>query len=120
MTQLCGVFIFFAGLWMVSVFGNYGHLEEWAKVRQYKVILYAIIFGAFSILTLYYGIRHKDDAIRDTGIVTLLLNIYTRYFEYFWDNTNKGLFFLLLGLSFYMIGRWLEKQKRYADKVSGA
>ena len=39
----------------------------------------------------------------------MLINIYTRYFEYFWDVTDKALFFIILGLSFWLIGRKAEK-----------
>jgi len=46
------------------------------------------------------------------ALLFLLLNLYTRYFEYFWDVTNKGIFFTILALSFWLIGKKLEQYRR--------
>ena len=32
------------------------------------------------------------------------LNLYTRFFELFWDNLHKAVFFALLAASFWYIG----------------
>lgn len=112
LTYLSGLLMFLAGLWAVSVFGNYGHIDAWTKVRQTQVIGYAIIFALFSIGAFFRGVKQRDDVTRDVGVLFLLLNLYTRYFEYFWDNTNKGLFFLVLAVSFYIVGRWLDKRRQ--------
>ena len=66
------------------------------------------------MVALYLGVRYKDDIARDLGIVFLLINFYSRYFEFFWDTLHKGLFFLLLAVSFYFIGRWIEKRRKEA------
>ncbi|MBL4678753.1 MAG: hypothetical protein JKY70_21555, partial [Mucilaginibacter sp.] len=34
---------------------------------------------------------------------------YTKYFEYFWESTNKTIFFAILALSFWLVGRKAEK-----------
>lgn len=111
-TYLSGLLIFLTGMWTVSIFGNYGHLDEWAQVRQSRVMVFALVSGVFSVIIFYLGIRLKDNITRDIAVLFLLLNLYTRYFEYFWDHTNKGLFFLLLAISFYAVGRWLNKRKQ--------
>ena len=103
--------ILFTGLWGVSIFGNYNDLSEWAKVRQSQVLVYGLIFGLAAAASFWLGIKYKDDAARDMGIFFLLANLYTRYFEFFWDNMNKGIFFVILAASFYGVGRWLEKKR---------
>ncbi|MFN4248189.1 MAG: hypothetical protein ACK4EY_10725 [Flavipsychrobacter sp.] len=108
---LAGLIIFFTGLWSVSIFGNYNSLAKWAEVRQTQVIIYAIVFAVTGIASFLLGIKYKENAARDIGIIALLTNLYTRYFEYFWDSTNKGIFFLILALSFWFIGKRLEKFK---------
>ena len=113
-TFILGMIILFTGLWGVSVFGNYNDLEAWYAVRQTHVIAYGIVFGIASMVALYLGVRYKDDIARDLGIVFLLINFYSRYFEFFWDTLHKGLFFLLLAVSFYFIGRWIEKRRKEA------
>jgi uncharacterized membrane protein len=111
-TFVAGLVIFFTAMWGVSVFGNYNYLEEWEKVPQIKVLIYSILFGVAAIISFVLGIRYKDDLARDFGVLFLLINLYTRYFEYFWDTMNKGIFFLILAITFGLLGRWLERRKR--------
>jgi uncharacterized membrane protein len=115
-TYIIGLIILLTGLWGVSVFGNYTSLDDWAKVRQIQIIWYALLFAIIAALIFYYGIRRDDELTRDIGVFALLINLYTRYFEYFWDTTNKGVFFLILGISFWFIGKWIEKKKKDKHK----
>ena len=109
-TYVIGLLIFFTGLWGVSIFGNYGHYEDWLQVRQVQVIGYSIVLAIISIAALILGIRHNDDITRDFGIIFILLNLYSRYFEFFWNTTNKGIFFIVLAVSFAVIGWQIEKR----------
>jgi hypothetical protein len=118
-TYVAGLIVFFTGCWGISVFGNFNTLVGWQQVRQVHVLAYSVFFGAASALTFYLGIRYKDDLARDFGVLFLLINLYTRYFEYFWDTLNKGLFFLILAITFGLLGRWLEKKKRKGFVWSG-
>ena len=111
-TYTAGLLLFFTGLWGVSIFGNYNTLAEWQQVRQIHVLAYSIIFGVAAAAGFYLGIRYKDDLARDFGVLFLLINLYTRYFEYFWDSMNKGIFFLVLALTFGFVGWWLERKSR--------
>jgi len=111
-TYIAGLIIFFTGLWGVSVFGNYNNLEAWMAVRQTHVMIYGFVFGVAALIALYLGIRYEDDIARDLGILFLLINFYSRYFEYFWNTMHKGIFFLLLAASFWFIGKYIEKRRK--------
>jgi uncharacterized membrane protein len=111
LTYHLGILICFTGLWGVSVFGNFGTLDEWQSIRQAHMMPYAIATGLMLAGTLYAGIRQNDAALRDYSILFLLLHLYTRYFEYFWDAMNKGLFFLFLAVSFGLLAWWLNKTR---------
>lgn len=111
-TYIASLAIFFTGMWGVSVFGNYGHIDDWEKVKQTQVLIYGVILGMLAFASLYAGIKYKDNPARDFGIIFLLINFYTRYFEYFWDNMNKGIFFLVLAISFGLVGWWLDKRRK--------
>ncbi|MBS1772135.1 MAG: hypothetical protein JST82_04700 [Bacteroidetes bacterium] len=111
-TYISGLVILLTGLWGVSVFGNYNSMDEWLKVRQTQVVIYAIIFAIISSIIFYIGIKKNDAATRDIAVFALLLNLYTRYFEYFWNSTNKGIFFLILALSFWFVGWRIEKRRK--------
>jgi hypothetical protein len=115
LTYIAGLLIFFSGMWGISIFGNYGSLDQWHQVRQIHVLAYSIVFGLFAGLSFYLGIRYKDEMARDFGVLFLLINLYTRYFEYFWDTMNKGIFFLILAITFGFVG-WLLERKRKPAK----
>ena len=46
--------------------------------------------------------------LRLFGISFLAINLYTRYFEFFWDGLHKVVFFLVLAASLALIGRYAE------------
>lgn len=118
LSYVAGLIILFTGLWGISVFGNYNDLEAWFAVRQTHILYYGFIFGAAALAALYLGVRYKDDIARDLGILFLLINFYSRYFEYFWNAMHKGVFFLILGISFYLVGRLIEKRRRKEKDLS--
>lgn len=111
-TYVAGLVLFFAGMWGVSVFGNYNSLAEWHQVRQIHVLAYSVVFGLASAVSFYLGIKFKDEVTRDFGVLFLIINLYTRYFEYFWDGMNKGLFFLILAITFGFVGWFLERKSK--------
>jgi hypothetical protein len=108
-TYLCGMVYLFVSLWLLSVFGNYGNLEEWYAIRQISLFYWAIISAAVCVISILVGLKYHDDIAREFGITFLFLNLYTRYFEYFWDTWHKALFFCVLAASFWIIGRRAEK-----------
>lgn len=114
-TYVMGMFLFFTALWCVSIFGNYNSIDRWQQVRQVHVLAYSVLFGFAAAASFYLGIRYKEDLAKDFGVLFLLINLYTRYFEYFWDSMNKGIFFLILAITFGFLGWWLERKKRHPD-----
>ena len=41
---------------------------------------------------------------RGFGLTFLFINLYTRFFEHFWDHMHKAIFFALLAVSFWCLG----------------
>lgn len=96
-------------LWCLSIFGNYSDFEAWTNIRQYEILYWGILAITISLTLAIYGLKRKDVVIRDIGFVFFLLNLYTRFVEYLWDNINRTVFFFLLAISFWFVGRWSEK-----------
>jgi hypothetical protein len=46
---------------------------------------------------------------RGFGLTFIFINLYTRFFEYFWEGTHKAIFFAILALSFWYLGSRAEK-----------
>ncbi|PUZ19787.1 hypothetical protein GA0116948_12026 [Chitinophaga costaii] len=98
--------------WLISIFGNSATWENWQAVRQMQFIWWVIIYTLLCSGAIALGIRFKDTPLRDMGVVFLLVDGYTRYFEYLWDRTHKGIFFGIMAISLWLLGRQLERYKR--------
>ncbi|MET3114812.1 hypothetical protein AAKU52_002551 [Pedobacter sp. CG_S7] len=108
-TYIGGMIYLFVSLWLISVFGNYGSIEEWYKVSQISLFYWALLSAAACMVSIFSGLKYRDDVAREFGITFLFLNLYTRYFEYFWDSWHKALFFCVLAASFWIIGKKAER-----------
>ncbi len=109
LTYIIGLLYLFISLWLLSIFGNFGTIEDWLLIKQTELFYWGIISVLISIAFTVYGLRQKDVIAREFGITFLLINLYSRYFEYFWEITDKTIFFSILALSFWLIGRKAEK-----------
>ncbi|MDQ8005674.1 MAG: DUF2157 domain-containing protein [Pedobacter sp.] len=108
-TYFAGLLYLFSSLLLLSIFGNYGTLEDWYLVKQITLFYWAIISSTVCVLAIIIGLKCNDAMLREFGIIFLFINLYTRYFEYFWDSWHKAIFFTILGISFVLIGRKAEK-----------
>lgn len=108
-TYIMGLLYLFIALWILSIFGNYGDLESWYEVKQFELFHWSLFFGLVAVGAIYYGLKHDDYTSRSFGITFLFINLYTKYFEYFWNGSHKAIFFAILAISFWFIGHRAEK-----------
>lgn len=108
-TLIMGLLYLFISLWIMSIFGNYGDMDSWYKVGPYELFHWSLIFGAVAGASIYYGLRYENGMAKGFGITFLFINLYTRFFEYFWNASHKAIFFALLGVSFWFLGSRAER-----------
>jgi len=108
-TRAMGLLYLFIALWIMSIFGNYGDAEEWEAAEQIELFHWSLLFALASFAAIYHGIKYDDAMTRGFGLTFIFINLYTRFFEYFWDGTHKALFFALLALGFWYLGSRAEK-----------
>ncbi len=108
-TRVMGLLYFFIALWIMSIFGNYGDMYQWESAKQIELFHWSLIFAVAAIGAMYHGIKEDDGMTRGFGITFLFINLYTRFFEYFWDTTHKAIFFAILAVSFWFLGSRAEK-----------
>lgn len=108
-TKVVGLLYLFMALWILSIVGNYGDIYNWYKVKQIELFHWSLLFGCVSITSIFCALRFDDNILRGFGITFLMINFYTRYFEYFWDSLHKFFFFFILALSFWVIGLKAER-----------
>lgn len=113
-SKAMGLLYLFIALWILSIFGN-DDFYHWDKTTQIKLLPWALLFALVAIACIWISLKTDDGMLRGFGLTFLGINLYTRYFELFWDNTNKVIFFLLLAVSLAFIGRYAEKIWRLGD-----
>ncbi len=114
-TLAMGLLYLFIALWIMSIFGNYGDMESWRAVKQYELFGWSVLFGLAAAAAIYHGLRYDDAMTKGFGLTFLFINLYTRFFEYFWDGLHKAIFFGLLALSFWLLGSRAEKIWRLGE-----
>ncbi len=108
-TYVLGFLYLFIALWILSIFGNYGDMDSWYRAKQIELFHWGLMFGLVAIGSIIYGLKYDDSIARGFGITFLFINLYTRYFEYFWKATHKAIFFIILAVSFWLLGTKAEK-----------
>lgn len=101
----------FGGLYLI--FGLlYLNLSLWFLTLPKGTLEWVLLFTAATIGQIIAGARLHDSRFIGFGIVFLAINLYTRYFEHFWDRLSLGLFFLIGGAAAmalgYLFERWAE------------
>lgn len=120
-TLSVGLLFLFVSLWMMSIFGNNGLADgSWRQTGRAELFLWCAVFAAAAGVSLWLGIRSDDMMLRGYGAVFLAVNVYTRFFENFWNAMNKGLFFLILGASLWLLGSKAERIWNAARRGRGA
>jgi len=76
-----------------------------------------ILLWAFICILLYFiGKKYNNKIFKIQAVFFLLVNVYIRYFEFFWSKMNKSLFFIVLGILSTAIGVYFENiyRKRWS------
>lgn len=107
-SKAMGLTYLFVALWIMSIFGNYD-IDSWYGVTRAALLPWALLFAVAAIVCIYISLKTDDGMLRGFGLTFLAINLYTRYFEYFWDGMNKVIFFLILAASLAVIGRYAER-----------
>lgn len=98
-TYTWGLLILFFNLWLLSF-----NFLYWDDEHYWMSWVWTLVLTLASFASLIWGIRKEDVALKAFGLGFFLLNIYTKYVQYFWEELHSTIFFLLLALSFWLIG----------------
>jgi hypothetical protein len=88
--------ILFIPILILSNWGEISYLSWSADVIEgfYQVIGFVLSAGA-----IWLGIKRHWSGVTQTGNVFLILFVYTKFFDWWWDWMPKFVFFFILGLS---------------------
>jgi len=108
-TLVMGLLYLFVALWTMSIFGNYNDLELWNHTGHLELFLWSLLMAIASGAAIFHGLKYGSRITKGFGITFLMINLYTRYFEYFWNTMHKAIFFGILGVSFWFLGARAER-----------
>ena len=98
----------FGGLYLI--FGLlYLNLSLWFLTLPHGPLAWVLVFTAAGIAEIVVGARLHDSRFTGFGIVFLAIDLYTRFFEHFWDQLSAGTFFLLGGALAMIFGYACER-----------
>jgi hypothetical protein len=82
--------------------------------RSTDALFYILVWAAAGVAQLVMGARLQRPLYTAFGVTVLAVNLYTRFYERFWDALDAGIFFLLGGLSLFAAGALCEWRQRRA------
>ncbi|MGH1338262.1 MAG: hypothetical protein ACRBFS_19215 [Aureispira sp.] len=97
-TYTLGLLVVFFNMWFLSI-DIYSWLADGWVAWVWTVLLAMASFAA-----LVWGIKQEDFTLKALGLCFLLLNIYTKYIQYLWEELHSAIFFAILAASFWLIG----------------
>jgi hypothetical protein len=59
----------------MSIFGNYGDMHAWERVKQIELFHWSILFAVAAGWAIYYGLRHDNDITKGFGVTFLGINL---------------------------------------------
>lgn len=83
-----------------------------ARIGRWMVIAG---FGGFMLcaaLAIWLGVRHDWSDTLNTGLTFLLIFLYTRLYDWWWEVLPKYLFFLIVGLIAVLVLLILRRLRR--------
>ena len=107
-TYVSGLFCFFFSLWLLSIFGNYGDFKSWYLANSRDSIPFGILLGVVCLIAMGISYISKDRKLQGFALLFFLINIYTKFVEFGWPNMHAALFFCILAVSFWVIGKKAE------------
>lgn len=106
--QRTGWVFFWSSLWLVALFGNHTSWETWEEASAISLLpwglLMAVVAGGFLIL----GHVKTNRLFLWMGVGGLLAVSYSQFFLFLWEPLHPALFFAIMGVSFWLLGRKAE------------
>jgi membrane protein implicated in regulation of membrane protease activity len=92
--------------------------DAWYSISPQQ-LPWALLFGVAAGVCIYISLKTDDGMLRGFGLTFLAINLYTRFFEFFWDGMHKVVFFLILAVSLAVIGRYAERIWHAGERRAG-
>jgi uncharacterized membrane protein len=86
-----------------------------------RALWFILLLTVLTSAGIYLGIAWENPVFLNTSLVFFAVNVYTRFYEYFWDAMPKSLFFIVGGATLILGGMWVERiRRRLVRRFEGA
>jgi uncharacterized membrane protein len=99
-------------LLFLLLFGVFFVLNVTISKGDFFVFITNIIFALMIIGIIVLGFKKRDTAYINVGLLFFVLDIFARYFDFFFKLLPRSLFFIIGGLLLLFGGVFLEKKRR--------
>ncbi len=106
-TRVFGLLNLFVSLWILSLWGTDWHYAP-DNGYNWEILWWSLLFAAVAVAAVARALFSDDGVLRGFGLTFFFIEIYTKFFEYFWSGLHKAIFFAILGASFWLVGRKAE------------
>ena len=112
----CSMGLLYLGLalWILSIWGSGKEELLGSENAHLTLALFSLLWLVVSVGMFLWGTRFRDRLFRAYGITFIVLNLYTRFYEYFWNAMDKSLFFIVIGVLTLTAGILIERRYRAA------
>jgi uncharacterized membrane protein len=83
-----------------------------AITPQSRELWFILLLTLLTAAGVYLGVAWESPVFLNTSLVFFAVNLYTRFYEYFWDAMPKSLFFIIGGAALILGGVWVERVRR--------
>ena len=87
MSRAYGILVSFTALWFLSIFGD----------SNPELFFWALVLGAVALYAIWLGVKTESRMLLGFGCAFMGIDLYTKYFECFWDRLHVSIFFFLSG-----------------------
>jgi hypothetical protein len=107
-TRVIGLLHVFISLWIMSIWGSWAYGSHSISDFRWDCLFWSVLFGLAAIAAVVRALQKDDAILRGFGLTFFFIGLYTKFCEYFWNGLHKAVFFGVLAISFWAIGRWAE------------
>ncbi len=106
--QLAGWVFFCSSLWLLALFGNHTSLETFEEASAVSLLPWGVFMALVAAGFLIFGRIKINRLFLWMGVGGLLAVSYSQYFLFLWEPLHPALFFAIMGISFWLLGRKAE------------
>jgi uncharacterized membrane protein len=113
--RVFGLLTLFLPMLVLANWGSGSYLDMESSTVE---VLYQILGFVASAAVIWLGARRRHPAVVNTGMTFFVIFLYTKFFDWWWKDMPKYLFFLVLGLTTVLFLVALQRIRRMTSAAA--